>query len=154
MCNDNAFVERNFHVLNDDRFIMEKISLPIEQQEGEDIHTAINRTRETIISNFKAAHPYIEEQLNFHVVRQVNNKAATTTSINGDSEFHKPYVAGETYTGTPMTKKSIEEQIEECTSIEELKTFKIISDMNPKLRELYHLKFEQLDRIEIQLMNK
>lgn len=76
--NELPFLERNFHIMNDDRFIMEKISLPVEIQDGEDIHAALNRTRETIVQNFKKAYPHIEEAMNFHVVRNYNNNLANS----------------------------------------------------------------------------
>ncbi len=66
-------VERNFHILNDDRFIMEKISLTGELEPGEDEQAALDELRQRIAANIRTAYPKIEEHLNFHVVRQVTN---------------------------------------------------------------------------------
>lgn len=66
-------VERNFHCLNDDRFIMEKISATIELENGDTPQAAMNIARSEIESNFKTAYPTVEEHLNFNVVRQQND---------------------------------------------------------------------------------
>jgi len=50
-------VEKNFHCMNDDRFIMEKISVTSEVEEGESVHSVINIVREEIVTNFKKAYP-------------------------------------------------------------------------------------------------
>jgi hypothetical protein len=68
-----GLIERNFHIMNDDRFIMEKISFPISIDEDapeEEVHNAINKAREMIVTNFKAAYPHLKTYLNFDEVIQ------------------------------------------------------------------------------------
>ncbi len=67
-------VERNFHIMNDDRFIMEKISMTADLQDGDDEEQCMDFLRQYITNNFKAAYPKVEESLNFHVVRQYNEE--------------------------------------------------------------------------------
>jgi hypothetical protein len=44
-------VERNFHIMNDDRFIMEKISITAEIQDTDFVQVAINNARDVIYSS-------------------------------------------------------------------------------------------------------
>ncbi len=160
---EQPFIERNFHILNDDRFLMEKISLPIEMQEGEDIHDAINRTRETIVQNFKAAYPKVEESLNFHVVRQVDKgrerdlqdiERQTGVRFTAPEEPKYPYGRIEVIPIEKINKGTIEEQIEACTQIEGkedwcLKSFEIFVNMNKKYQPVYDAKYAELSNKEI-----
>ena len=128
------FIERNFHIMNDDRFIMEKISLPIEIQDGEDIHAAINRTRETIVQNFKAAYPKVYTHLNFDETIHVNKIETPFATIDIPSSkvfthFEKEptpnYNSAKVTEPTPtkiisLDKQTIEEQIQAYTDAEQL----------------------------------
>lgn len=123
------FIERNFHIMNEDRFIMEKISLPVEMQDGEDIHAAINRTRESIVQNFNAAYPHVYPYLNFHVVKQVNGndnnikKVLHTFTVPPEPPNHsnKELIAMQEQS-EKINKGTIEEQIDS--------SFNLIGEIN------------------------
>ncbi len=66
-------VERNFHIMNEDRFIMEKISMTAELDGTEIVPDAVDRLRDLIEKNFKAAYPKVYTHLNFDEVRQVRD---------------------------------------------------------------------------------
>ncbi len=158
-------IDRNFHVSNDDRFLMEKISVTAEVSEGEFVPSVIDNAREIIVQNFKAAYPKVEDSLNFHVVRDYSNNLSNSNgwtkapmpTTEPSAKLNDPYYKG---TGTKFTddylqetgelksekinKGTIEEQIEACTTLEELKTFKLVAEMNPKLLLIYHGKENQL----------
>ncbi len=69
-------VERNFHIMNDDRFIMEKISMTAEVDVDEREDYVADKLREMIINNFKAAYPKVYTHLNFDETIQVNPEYA------------------------------------------------------------------------------
>lgn len=156
MNTDNlGFIERNFHIMNDDRFIMEKISLPIEQEDGEDIHAAINRTRETIVANFKAAYPKVYTSLNFDEVIQVNNGNVSK------KEMHSFILAPEppNHSNNELIAMQEESHNYHSPSVEQVKkemqsyklgakAFKAVYELqvqnNPELQEIFDEKLKEL----------
>jgi hypothetical protein len=143
-------VERNFHIMNDDRFIMEKISATIELEEGDRgyEHTVINVARKMVEDNFKAAYPKVEEHLNFHVERQYSLKENYPLGINPNLNNHgeiQPTDIAKNYIAQKINKGTIEEQIEACTEIElpnGLKSFEMIANINPHLKACYNNKMK------------
>jgi hypothetical protein len=85
-------VERNFHIMNDDRFIMEKISHTVELEESDNTQFAMEFARHEIETNFRGAYPHIEEHLNFHVVRQVNKYEAASNDRRLEALGIKPAI--------------------------------------------------------------
>jgi hypothetical protein len=111
--------------MNDDRFIMEKISQTLELDDKDDIWNAIDFARRSIEQNFRIAYPKVEEHLNFYVVIQ-------------PTDIAKEYIEQK------INKGTIEEQIEACTTVDELNSFTLIAGMNKKYQEQYHRKLKEL----------
>ncbi len=147
-------IERNFHIMNEDRFIMEKISIAREVNDEVNEQDIINSSRETIVTNFKAAYPHLKTYLNFDEVVQVNKGLADFDKrinqnhvvIPTDHEFYSRNDSLNLPTTIPekINKGTIEEQIEACKTVDELASFRIIVNMNKKLMQLYDIKLHSL----------
>ncbi len=145
--------ERNFHILNDDRFIMEKNWLTAELAPGEDEQAALNELRSRIAANIRTAYPHVEEHLNFHVERQVRSNEQWGDVIGKSSHIiPEPYPFNNrvTITDTPPAdmkpQPPLEDQILASKDIVELDSFKIIARMNPKLSKVYEAKYNELSK--------
>jgi len=116
-------VERNFHIMNEDRFIMEKISQTIEFDEN-DIgfeHAAMDAARQQIIDNFKHAYPHLKTHLNFDETIQRDEKLwdehvtkpefETKFNMKLDAPPQKAIINGIPITTEKINKGTIEEQI-------------------------------------------
>jgi hypothetical protein len=115
-------VERNFHIMNDDRFIMEKISMTKELEGDDDAMACVNDIRLDIEDNFKAAYPHLRTYLNFDEVTQVKytkqSENVTSWEIVNPSETNgKHVVSNPQFYDKPLpqekiNKGTIEEQKE------------------------------------------
>jgi hypothetical protein len=122
--------------MNDDRFIMEKISATIEMDDSEDEQLAMRAARGQIIENFKAAYPNVFTYLNFDVTEQRN----IPITFVDEGGYGTPLTGALETTTIPtekVNKGTLEEQIQACTTEHELCSFNLIAKMNPKLSELY-----------------
>ena len=153
-------VERNFHCMNEDRFIMEKISYPIEIEEGADIktvHEKINEARQVIVDNFKAAYPHLRTYLNFDEVVQVNKEERNFKEFGKitEQDIHnrikelddKGYFKNAQLPIEKINKGTIEEQIQAFNgTVEELKReWYYIAMMNKKATIAYNEKLAELE---------
>jgi len=138
-------VERNFHIMNDDKFIMEKISVTKELEQFDNVNAAIDQAREDISYNFKLHYPKVETSLNFDVVRQLDKEernfyeVGKITQADIDKRLEALEIIPEKIKPVP-----IEDQIQACKTVEELKSFEILAGMNPKLQLTYHNKWKEL----------
>jgi hypothetical protein len=130
-------VERNFHIMNDDRFIMEKISVTVELNQHDNENSIINAAREVLAENFKAAYPKVYAHLNFDEVIQV--KAAPVYPYEFTQETYQGAIKEAAtnpndlqWHNNPEIDKpqTLEEQIKSCTSINVLKAVypKLVKD--------------------------
>lgn len=110
-------VERNFHIMNDDRFIMEKISQTIELEENDWEDEAINIARKLIESNFKAAYPNVYVHLNFDEKEIPITKAW---------QVDKPYIVGQINVHPDGSQTKI--ILDEPTPIDQ--SFNLIDEIN------------------------
>lgn len=128
-------IERNFHIINDDRFIMEKIHATIQLDDFDDEQLAMNTARAQIVENFKKAYPNVYVHLNF------NESQIFKEHDSVGLPLPKDYVDAP---NVKIKKMTLEEQIQSCTTIEALNTFKIIAGMNPKLQDIWDEKYIEL----------
>ncbi len=150
-------VERNFHIMNDDRFIMEKISVTVEVCDEDYTQDCIDNARKQIEANFKAAYPKVYTHLNFDEVRQLDKEERNFIEVGKIrqqdiedrlKDFDNGSYQNHIILPTPSEKIKqipIEEQIQVCKTIRELNSFKIIARMNPKLTELWDKKSKELN---------
>lgn len=145
-------VERNFHIMNDDRFIMEKISFPIlinEDASVEDIHNAMNKAREIIVANFKAAYPKVYTHLNFDKTIELNKndfiKDKSMFNINSDASLQTVPINGKFNEPTePIdTSFNLIDEINKCKTVNDLKTFKFIT-VSQEEKDAYSKKIKEL----------
>ncbi len=148
-------VERNFHIMNDDRFIMEKISWTVELDETDDPHDAIDIARSHITDNFKHAYPKVYTHLNFHVVRDYSNDINSlpncqiptnpTIEVKVNGAYGKMLDTNRENQVEKIKQIPLEEQIQSCKTVDELNSFTLIAGMNTKLQEQYHRKLKELE---------
>lgn len=136
-------VNRNYRVSNDDQYARTTLVHNIDLIDGETKEAETLRAIKELDAIFRIAYPYMEEHLNFYVVRQVNGKPEMKFH-NVPIDENKFGVFMPTETEPPEKKGTIEDQIQACTTIMELETFKFVAPMNPKLKEKYESKLIEL----------
>lgn len=139
--------ERNFRISNDDPYAKERIWAELGLDDGEDEQKAINLARDKMVQNFKAAYPHVYTHLNFEVIEQqtyipMKNHPNVQAYYDEVNKLNKEEAQ-------TISKGTIEEQIQACTTLDELKSFELISKMNNKLFEQYREKQKQIATTKI-----
>jgi hypothetical protein len=129
----------------------EDYGIELELGECDSIEEAFKQARETVFNEFKKANPQItwsentydckvekfvpqpnDFYVDFGAVKSIprsESSAHEKDDINvPESEINKYWYE---------KKSTLEEQIRDCNTLDELHTFEMIANMNPKLKEIY-----------------
>jgi hypothetical protein len=139
-------VERNFHIMNDDRFIMEKISATAEFHEYDSANEITNGLREFIEENFKKAYPKVYTYLNFNEDVDINkpiiNLHPLTQGISNNRVESEPY----NYHSPDI--EAVKKEMQSYKKNIGAKAFKsVYGEMvkdTPELKEIYEQKLKEL----------
>lgn len=154
-------VERNFRISNDDPYLKERITATVQLDDTDNEQMAMNMARQQLVKNFKLAYPNVYTYLNFdEVIQKTYSELGLDTptlsnkwqEITHDSTKIIPTHISNPITGINLDSEkppTLEEQIQSCETIEQLRGWQLIANMQPKLKELYENKYKQLQLIEM-----
>lgn len=139
-------IERNFHILNDDRFIMEKVSATIQLDDYDDEQLAMNTARAQIIDNFKAAYPKVYTHLNFD--ESIDKPHRTTQWLPLPTDYVNAATIKVEQSSEKINKGTIEDQIQACTTMDSLLEWKLLANANKSVKNAYDNKLKELTPTE------
>jgi hypothetical protein len=134
------YFQKNFPTA---QFQHENYGVEIELEQGDSVEQAFKEARNICFNQFQKDNPQItwnEQERDIPIIETIRH----LNNINPPAQSYNPIEIPET-----LVNKTIEEQIQSCTSIEgenQLKSFEIFASMNKKYKPFYDKKLKELQQ--------